>query len=148
MCSPLKGFLLIVPLKSNQRQTKISIMILCSWTLRSDAHCGAWLRDGMQSIAHRGAFWEIFITWLFEYVRFHVIVFVMSFDSIFLKHFWSKKDSLNNSSQRNSICKTLDQNKHFVSYWLCSVMHTAESDSAVWCTTQSLIPRWDAHHRV
>ena len=29
--------------------------------------------------------------------------------------------------------------------WLRSVMHTAELDSAVWCTSQRLNPRYDAH---
>ena len=36
----------------------------------------------------------------------------------------------------------------YISYWLCSVMRSTESDSAVWCTPWSLTPRWDAHHRV
>ena len=30
--------------------------------------------------------------------------------------------------------------------WLCSGMHTAESDYAVGYTPRSLTPRWDAHH--
>ena len=32
--------------------------------------------------------------------------------------------------------------------WLCNAMHTAESDSAVWCTLWRLTPHYDAHHRV
>ena len=29
--------------------------------------------------------------------------------------------------------------------WLRAVMHTAELDFIMWCTLQSLTPRWDAH---
>ena len=31
--------------------------------------------------------------------------------------------------------------------WLCGVVHIVELDSAVWCTSWRLTPRWDAQHR-
>ena len=51
MSSPLKVFLLIVPLKSNQRQEKISILSpRCSnLSLVCVAHCGDHLRSGLRT---------------------------------------------------------------------------------------------------
>ena len=43
---------------------------------------------------------------------------------------------------------TLDQNRHLVRYWLCGVLPTMESDSAVWCTLLSLTTLRYAHHGV
>ena len=45
-------------------------------------------------------------------------------------------------------CQFYIQYIYILCVWLCSMMHTAKSDSAVWCTQQKPTPQWNAHRGV
>ena len=96
------------PFKSNQRLTDISIL-----TPRCDAHQGAWLRCGKHNAELESAmgctpgsflrkFWSFdSAVWCAPLSQtssnmsvFRDFVFLTLFDSVFLKNFWTKRDSL------------------------------------------------------
>ena len=146
MCSPIKGFLLIVPLKASRDQwnfrfwllgvqfnstlwcTPQSLTLGCdahhvAWhcgqmhtaeldstvgctpqsflrnlvhlILRCDAHLKTWFLRGKQTVELDSSVGCTL--WIQTYLKmFHVFIFFTSFDFVFSKNFWSKKDSLNN----------------------------------------------------
>ena len=137
MCSPLKGFRLIVPLKATRDSQRFRLWLhsvqfdsevwctLPKLTQWWEAHRGAWLRGGIHTAevfekfdhltprcdAHHGAWFRggMHTAQLDSAVGcklrsqtnsnmsvFRVFAFVTSFDSVFWKNFYSKKDSLNN----------------------------------------------------
>ena len=125
MCSPLKGFLLTVPLKATTRNSKsfwfwlrgvqFDSPVWCtlrSLTPRWEAHRRAWeilitwLCCGMHTAevdsgwdGHRGTWLAVGCTPRSQSSStmsiFCVFIFVTPFDSVYSKNLWSKKDSLN-----------------------------------------------------
>ena len=133
MCSPQKRFLLIVPLKATRDSQRF-------WF---------WLRSVHRTTesrydAHHGVFWKIWVTWLRG----------MHHREIAIVKCWIKTDTLQVIDSAVWFtpvwllvwCRLRSFFIYFFS-WLRDVMHTAKSDSWVWCTPLSLTPRYDAHRR-
>ena len=131
-----KRFFQPVPLYKQEKSEDFDfgLRAVCSLTLRSDTHCRDWLSCGMHTaeffekltprcLAHRG-------DWLGGVM--HTVRLTRWCDG-YPRDYWD-----------------------FVFSWLrgvmhteeidCSMMHTTESDLAVWCTSWRLSPWYDTHH--
>ena len=121
MCSPMKGFHLIVPLRYNQRPAKFSILTLqcAGWLLGCEAHRGVWLSGEMHTAESDSA------------ARCTPRSLTQRQDAH--RGVWLSGETHTTESDSAARC----------------TVHTAESDSAVRCTPRSLSflknrrPRWN-----
>ena len=147
--------------------------MVCSLTLRCDAHLGAWLRGGMHTVELFEKFWSLDSTvWctpmhtteldsavgctprsqtcsnmlFFQKADiFLVFVYLTSFDSILSKIFWSKKDSW------LTVLFHINIFRHHREIASVKFPRKTDSwkviDSAVWCILRSQTLWYDAHRR-
>ena len=155
MCSPQKGFLLIVPLKATRDSLRFrfwhhtaELDSAVGSTPRWEAHHGVWLSGGMHTVKLDSVVGCTPSQTSSNMFFFSCFCFCNAFRLRFFEKLWSKKYFLYNLWLTVLFSYKYLQASQRKSHWLRNVMHTAESDSAVWCTPWSLTLQRAAHHRV